>query len=232
MKQTSGDGTPSVDRRSSWLGILSVKYSVVKKYVAALTRKQVIPLVIVLYLCALGGFTANYDFTRSHLVGDMASHVLQALSIAKDCDLRFDERDMVNWNELEWRSVPHGLFFQIYKGGYAFAKPYGYSLFLSPFVVLLGKHGFVLGNAVIFSILCLLAYLTLRSAYKWREAALLTAAFSLFSYTYMYVFFIHSDLFLAMLTMAILLLISKAIAVPKTGVVVLLAILSAFLLSE
>ena len=74
---------------------------------------------------------------------------MQALSIANDFDLKYEKKDGKYWKELNWTEHPADLFFQSYSGGYAFAKPYGYSLFLAAFIFLFGKAGFVIGNVLL-----------------------------------------------------------------------------------
>lgn len=92
----------------------------------------------------------TFDY-RSHpkVVGDQASHLLQALSLDADGDLRFDRGDLARWKALGWEEIPNGLFYRKFEGGLAFAKPYFYSAYLSFLFPVAGPvFGVALGNAL------------------------------------------------------------------------------------
>src|SRR5690606_35608134 len=81
-------------------------------------------LLVVLTVWALTG-TLSHDFTDRPVVGDQASNVMQMLSVAHDGnDLSYDELDLARWRALFWSDNPHGLYFQRFGDGWAFAKPY------------------------------------------------------------------------------------------------------------
>lgn len=174
----------------------------------------------------------NFHMTSNPVVGDSASFTLQALSIANDFDLKYDKQDGKYWKELNWREHPAGLFFQEYSGGYAFAKPYGYSLFLAAFIFLFGKAGFVIGNVLILGLIDLFIFLTLRSLYGKLESALLTVSFTFFSYAYMYVFYMHADLFLAMLSSMFVFLLTRLFVRPSKLYFTALCLVAAFIAAE
>lgn len=141
----------------------------------------------------------NFNLFQTPLVGDQAAHVMQALSIANDGDLKFDSGDLEYWQHLRWTDNPNGLFFQKYSGGYAFSKPYGYSGYAAVFVKVFDGKGFLFANCSLFIALNILSYLILRRFYRNHTAALLTITFTLFSSLYMYIFTAHSELFLAVI---------------------------------
>ncbi len=182
-----------------------------------------------LILTAMG---LNFHMTEYPLVGDASSHALQALSIAHDLDLKYDERDGKYWKELNWSKNPDGLFFQSYQEGYAFAKPYGYSLFLAVFIFLFGTAGFAVGNVLIFGLINVFIFLTLRVFYEKMESVLLTISFTFFSYVYMYVFYVHSDLFLALLSSIFVFLLTKLFDQPNKLYFTALCLVTAFIVSE
>jgi hypothetical protein len=197
------------------------------------------PLYIAAEAVLLIGFFAalimmgiSFDLNSNSVLGDEASHTLQALSLANDFDLKFDASDGEYWKNLGWSDKPYGLFYQKYSGGYAFAKPYGYSLFTAVFVFLFGKNGFGVSNILIFFLLNLFIFMAVKSKYARLESLLLTIAFSFFSYVYLYVFFIHSDLFLAMLFALFVLLVIKLLNKFNWWLFGALALLTAFLVSE
>jgi 4-amino-4-deoxy-L-arabinose transferase-like glycosyltransferase len=147
---------------------------------------------------------ATHDFRDQPLAGDASAHLLQALSIAYDSHtLNFDQQDMVRWRSLEWTAEPVGLFFQRYDGDlYGFAKPYGYSLYLAPFVAVFGAPtGVGLANALLLTLLIGISIALLRTRYDGPAVPLLVGAFFLAAYPYMYGYPIHTELFLALLVL-------------------------------
>lgn len=174
----------------------------------------------------------TFDFREHPIRGDMSNHILQALSLGYDGDLKYDEQDMAHWAGLDWLPNPDGLIFQAYSGGYAFAKPYGYSLVLAPFVRLFGARGCILTNLLLFGLLNILSFGILRRAYERNMAALLTFVFTFASCAYMYVFYVHSDLFLAVLMAAWAYGLVMMEARPRPAYLVALGLLTGFIVSE
>jgi hypothetical protein len=161
---------------------------------------------------AIGPLT--HDFRDTQLRADEASFVLQALSLAYDGpNLSFDHKDIERWRALDWaptsgdglgirepsRLQPIGLFFKRYQGeGWAFAKPYGYSLYLMPFTGPVGAGaGVSLANTALLLVLVGLSIAMLRLRYRGPEVPLLVAALLLASYARFYAYVPHSELFLA-----------------------------------
>lgn len=160
-------------------------------------------LFLVFAALALGRIV-THDFRDQPLAGDAAAHLLQTLSIAYDSHtLNFDQQDMVRWRSLGWTAEPVGLFFQRYDGDlYGFAKPYGYSLYLAPFVAVFGAPtGVALGNALLLALLMGISIALLRTRYRGPVVPLLVGAFFLAAYPYMYGYPIHTELFLALLVL-------------------------------
>lgn len=149
--------------------------------------------------------TLTHDYREEPLVGDQASQLLQAESLAyDDHNLSYDEEDLTRFTEeeLRWESTPHpsGLFFQRTEDGWAFAKPYGYSVVLAPFLRLLGPAA---GAAVTNTLLLLtveglvLALLLLRL--RGPSVPLVTAGVVLVSNTVTYAYPLMVELFTAAL---------------------------------
>lgn len=148
---------------------------------------------------------ATHQLSENPVVGDQASHLLQALSLAYDGhSLEFDAQDIQRFREADWRPDPAGLFFQQYDGGYAFAKPYGYSLYLAPFIAVLGAvPGVAVANVVLILLLAAGMILVLRTRFRGSAVPLTVTAFLFASYAYMYGYVVHTELFLATLVFAI-----------------------------
>jgi len=195
-------------------------------------NKNIQWMILAIFSAAVIFILSSYDMTQKQLVGDQASHILQALSIANDFDLKYDLKDEIYWKGLAWTDNPNGLFFQKYSQGYAFAKPYAYSLFLSPFVLMFDIKGFIAANLLIFFLLNLFIYLTLIKYYTKNISIIFTIAFSLFSYVYMYVFTVHSDLFLAFLMSVFVYIATTLLANSNRLLFFSLSVLIAFMLSD
>lgn len=147
------------------------------------------------------GLAIRHDFRREPIFGDQSSHLLQALSLAYDFDLKYDAGDMARWKTIGWMRTPAGLFYQTYSGGAAFAKPYLYSGFLAPFIRITGvRFGVALANSTIFILLIFVSLKIARLYFDRTVGPLLVVAFLFASNVYFYVFVIHPDLFHGLLT--------------------------------
>lgn len=145
--------------------------------------------------------TLGHHFESQVLSGDQASFLLQTMSLALDGpDLSFDALDFVRWKEVDWASIPSGLFFQSFSGGWAFAKPYGYSLFVTPFYRMYGPaSGVAIANTVLLWALIGLSIGILRQRWGGPIVPLTTLAFVFASNAYFHAFPIVTDLFIAVL---------------------------------
>jgi hypothetical protein len=164
-------------------------------------------LVLGIWTAVVAVRTVTYDFRDGPVAGDQAGHALQALSLAYDSHtLNFDPTDLARWKALGWNPEPLGAFIQRYDGDrWALAKPYGYSAYAALFVAALGPvPGFAVANTVLLLALLALIVLVLRRAFHGPVVPLVAAAMVLASYTYMYTYVIHTELFLAVLTLAAL----------------------------
>ena len=145
----------------------------------------------------------THDLRDNVPYGDQTSHMYLALSVAYDSHtLNFDRRDSVRWGELKWTAEPYTLFFQRYDGGWAASKPYGYPLYLAPFIAVLGPvTGVAVGNTLL---LVLLVAGSLALALRRLDsltAVLVVGAFYFAGYIYMYAYPVMTELFLAALVL-------------------------------
>jgi 4-amino-4-deoxy-L-arabinose transferase-like glycosyltransferase len=150
---------------------------------------------------------ALHDFRTQPLAGDTASHLMQAVSVSQgDHRLGFDAQDLERWKSLDWTDQPVGMFYQRYDdGAYGLAKPYGYSVFAAPFIALLGPvRGVAVANAVLLGMLVVISIFLLRTRFGGPAVPIGVAAFYLASYAYLYAYWTHSELFLALVTLVAL----------------------------
>ena len=141
----------------------------------------------------VAAFTVNRE-SWPGLVGDEATYLMQAESLAFDGDLRFAAEDLERFRSLHpW---PPEVILQSGDGGnrVAFGKPFLYAAAIAPFVRLFGENGATGANALFLAVSSLLAALAL-SRSKAVAGPLWVAVFVFVSVTFAHVFWIHSDLF-------------------------------------
>lgn len=159
------------------------------------------------------------------LVGDEATYLMQAQSLAWDFDLRYTREDHDRF-VAQWGRPPDGLILQSADGGrtLVFGKPAAYPLFIAPFVRLSPTRGAAVANALLLAFAAVLAGRTLQR--RIGDAAPLWVAVWVFaSVAFAYVFWAHSDLFLMCLVAIALALVygegSSLAAGALLGIVIL-----------
>jgi hypothetical protein len=134
------------------------------------------------------------------LVGDEATYLMQAQSLAWDFDVRYSRGDYDRF-VAQWGVKPDGLILQSGDGGrtLVYAKPASYALWIAPFLRLAPLRGAAIANALLLALAAVLAARVL--ARRLGPAAPLAVAAAIFaSVSFAYVFWAHSDLFLMCLT--------------------------------
>lgn len=140
---------------------------------------------------------AVHDPTELQVSGDQAPFVLQAISIA-DGNLSFDARDHERWLELGWESQPRGLFLQRNgDDGWAFAKPYGYSLLLAPAIEAFDADGISYVGALLLLGYAWLWYAIGRTRWRPLPAAMVATTATMVSNAWPMSFPAHADVFVA-----------------------------------
>jgi len=133
-------------------------------------------------------------------VGDEATYLMQAQSVAWDLDLTYTRADYDRF-VATWGQAPEGLVLQSGNGGetITYGKPAFYSFALAPFVRLAPKRGHAVANATLLALAALLAAAALaHSIGPW--APLWVSAFIFGSVSFSYVWWAHADLFLMCLS--------------------------------
>jgi hypothetical protein len=139
---------------------------------------------------------------RGELWGDSATYHAMAWSLARDFDLRYDERDLAR-SLAEYPGGPQGLFLKRASGGLTldpgggfpwlrrvrpeegrlyFAKAFAHPLAVAPLVALLGTRGLTLANGLLLSAALWLGYAVLRRR-GFDPGSALVAAVTLFLLT-------------------------------------------------
>ena len=132
-------------------------------------------------------------------MGDEATYLMQAQSLALDGDLFYDAGDYRRFVDL-WHPPPEGLILQSDDEGgtIAFGKPSFYALVIAPFVRVAPVRGPFVANALLLALAGVASALTLRRRVG-PAAPLWVAAFLFASVTFASVFWTHADLFLMVL---------------------------------
>lgn len=176
---------------------------------------------------------ATFDLRSRPLVGDEASHVLQTLSLAYDGNLSYDMGDLDRFEAMEWPGArrPNGVFFQHNEDGWAFSKPYGWSLSAAPLVRLFGPFpGFGLTSASLFLVVVAAAFGIGRRA--GRYGAAFGVASVVGSVTWLYGFTAHTEMFLAAVISATTFCIVQYRETSRVAWLITASILSGFAISE
>lgn len=152
-------------------------------------------LLALLLLLLLGAVT--FDRTSwPGLVGDEATYLVQAESLAFDGDLVYHRADYDRF-VAHWGQPPEGLILQSGDGGrrITFGKPFFYAGFLAPFVRLSPTRGPFVANVLVLAATALLVARRLRPRLG-PAAPLWVASWIFGSVAFAYVFWAHSDLLL------------------------------------
>ena len=159
-------------------------------------------------------------------VGDEATYLMQAQSLAWDFDLRYTPEDHDRF-VAQWGRPPEGLILQSSDGGrtLVYGKPAAYPLFIAPFVRLSPTRGAAVANALLLALAAVLAARTLQRRIG-DAAPLWVAAWVFASVAFAYVFWAHSDLFLMCLVAIALAFVDAKGSLPAAGALLGIVILS------
>lgn len=153
-----------------------------------------------LLLALLAGALTFDRGTWPSLVGDEATYLMQAESLAFDLDLTYTPTDFHRFVR-HWGQTPEGLILQ--KGEESdrlvYGKPFFYAAWAAPFVRVSPTRGPFVANALLLALAAVVAARSLRAAVGWA-APLWVAVFVFASVTFAHVFWAHLDLFLASCT--------------------------------
>ena len=145
--------------------------------------------------------TLRHDYRDATLVGDQASQLMQAVSLAHGGNLSYDAADLAHYDDATWRvryRPPAGLLFQRDGDGWAFAKPYGYSLLVAPFLRVLGPtRGIAVANTLLLLAVLAVCIALLRLRLEGPAVPLTALAIVLVSNVVPYAYVLYVELFTA-----------------------------------
>ncbi len=144
------------------------------------------------------------DFRHHPVIGDASAYLLQAESLGyAGHDLRYDQRDLDYYRSFAWADDPYGLYFQRDGDGWAFAKPYGYSVVLAPALRIFGvRRGVQAANLALFAVIGVIGAAMLRLRFRGAVVPVALGAFLYGSPLVFYAFHVWVELFTAALVAA------------------------------
>jgi hypothetical protein len=167
------------------------------------------------------------------VVGDEATYLAAAMSLAWDQDVVYQQRDLERFRRL-LRRDPQGLILQRHDDGrLLFSKPLGYPLLLAPFVRAWPVRGAAIANAALL-VATALAVALVMGRYLGPAAPLWVACFVFASVTFGHVFWAHADLTMACsLAIALVLLLRvRDVAAPRARSTVFALVLAGLMLGS
>jgi len=131
------------------------------------------------------------------VVGDEATYLMQAESLAWDLDLVYSREDFERFVR-HWGETPEGLILQKGRGNpdLVYGKPFFYAAWAAPFVRAAPRRGPFVANAVLLALAAVATARAIRPVVG-RAAPLWVAVFVFASVAFAHVFWAHIDLFLA-----------------------------------
>ncbi|RQD80423.1 hypothetical protein D5R95_08780, partial [Methanosalsum natronophilum] len=154
-------------------------------------------IVIGLILCILLTLLITMAYTAPvHRWGDSSTYYMQISSISEDYDIEYRPEDIQRAINNKFDDLPAGLYMiKTDDGRYYYGKEYSYALFAAPLYSLLGVNGILVFNAFLFWLMILMGYLHLRRTNTDLIALCLSSAFFLISTAFVYIFWIHPEVY-------------------------------------
>jgi hypothetical protein len=157
-----------------------------KKSMAALIGLTVLLIIII-------GISA---FAPVNRYADGSTYYMQIQSIANDLDVEYQPVDIQRVMEHRLDDVPDGMnMIKTPDGRYYYGKDYSYALFASPWFKLFSNNGILIFNGLMFFGMILWGYLHLRKKNDDISAAAIAALFFFFSIAFIYVFWVHTEVY-------------------------------------
>lgn len=161
---------------------------------------QVLWLLIasVVLFSALNGKVQDRDWTP---FSDQSSHLLAAMSVWHDRDLKFEKVDLDRFNaRFPAAGGPKGTFLkQSPSGDFFYAKPVLYALLTAPFYGVFGTSGFILFNLLAIALMASLTFRIAKPVYGVWQSHGMTAALFLLGPFMAWAMVIHPDILISAL---------------------------------
>lgn len=137
-----------------------------------------------------------------HRWGDASTYYMQTQSIATDFDIQYEQKDLRRALENKFDDLPAGLMLiKDKEGNYFYGKEFAYALFATPFFKVLGNNGILLFNAIMFFLMIYMGYLFLKRQNSDRFAMIFSICYFFASAAFVYIFWIHTEIYSMFLIM-------------------------------
>lgn len=135
------------------------------------------------------------------LFSDQSVHIMAAMSIWHDFDLRYTLEDLERFrSQFPAEEGPRGLFLKANEAGdLYYAKPFLYSASVAFFYGVFGTSGFIIFNFILFLFVTLIVIKSLVPYFGVRLGNILALSFMFFSPFLAWVSILHPDLFISLL---------------------------------
>jgi hypothetical protein len=155
-------------------------------------------IIILFIFIILFGVLANISLSVPiHRWGDGSTYYMQISSITEDHDIQYQPIDIQRALLNRFDDLPAGLFLiKTDDGNYFYGKEFSYALFASPFFALLGNHGILFFNALMFWLMILMGFFYLRK--KGNSPILsffISLIFFILSTAFVYIIWIHAEIY-------------------------------------
>jgi hypothetical protein len=160
--------------------------------------------IVFIFIFMLGlAMTAKHSILPGSFNSDGATYYLMTQSLAEDFDLRWSVEDYTRVCK-DWEGGPDGVILMTPDDGKSvfYGKPYVSSLFVVPFYLIFKTDGYLFFNALMLLLMCMMAYLFLASKGDETLAAAFGFTFFFGSAGFVYITWIHPEVFNMATTMA------------------------------
>ncbi|RQD89743.1 hypothetical protein D5R95_02025, partial [Methanosalsum natronophilum] len=196
MKSDSSNGdtkSPGAGRQDSipWWNNIHTSFFHINAFVKNNARITILILIVILFFLVGMAYMAPV-----HRWGDASTYYMQISSIANDRDIQYLPEDIQRAMENRFDDLPAGLFLtRTNDGEYYYSKEFSFALFAAPFYKILGISGILVFNAVLFWLMILMGYLHLRKKNPETIALMTSVAFFTLSAAFVYIFWIHTEIY-------------------------------------
>lgn len=143
------------------------------------------------------------NYSPIHRWGDTSTYYMQIDSIEHEFDIKYEYRDIKRAFANRFDDLPAGLHLVANSEGELFyGKEYTYALFASPFFSAFGTNGILLFNAFMFFLMICMGYIYLRFENPQILSFLLSSSFFFMSTCYLYIYWIHAEIYNLFLIMS------------------------------
>jgi len=161
-------------------------------------RKKFESITILLLFIILFGILAAISLSAPiHRWGDVSTYYMQISSITEDHDIQYQPIDIQRALRNRFDYLPAGLFLiKTDTGNYFYGKEFSYALFASPFFVLLGNHGILFFNGLMFWLMIFMGFIYLKKKGNSPILSFFTSClFFVLSTAFVYLFWITPEIY-------------------------------------